>query len=83
MNEISHEKVNEAIDAVSGQLGSDGQKLKDAVNSGSMDQLLKNLKPGDAQKLQQILSNKEETERMLKSPQAQMLMKLFLKNPPK
>ena len=83
MNEFNREKVSEAIDAVSGELGSDGQKLKDAVNAGSMDQLLKNLKPGDAQKLQQILSNKEETERMLKSPQAQMLMKLFLKNPPK
>ena len=79
MAELDREKVGEAINEMSGQLGADGVKLKSAFDSGSLDTILKNLKPQDAQKLQSILQNKEETERLLKSPQAQALMKYFMK----
>ena len=78
MDEINREQLNSAIDSLSNQLGADNDKLKNAVNSGSMDKFLKNLKPADAKKLQQILSNKAETERLLKTPQAQLLLKKFL-----
>ncbi|MDR1891883.1 MAG: hypothetical protein LBQ48_02565 [Oscillospiraceae bacterium] len=79
MAELDREKIGEAIHDLSGQLGSDGDKLKSAFDSGSLDKILKNLKPQDAQKLQGVLQNKEETERLLKSPQAQALMKYFMK----
>ena len=78
MNEMNRDEMSRAIDSVSGQLGGDGEKMKEAINSGSLDKVLKNLKPGDAEKIQKLLSNKAETERLLQTPQAQMLLKRFL-----
>ena len=78
-NEINKDAINDMLDSMSGQLGGNSGKLKDAVNNGSFDKVLNNLKPADAQKLQSLLSNKEETERLLQTPQAQMLLKKLLK----
>jgi hypothetical protein len=52
----------------------DLEKIK---KSGDASTLIGNLSTEDKQKLNRILSDKAELEKVLKSPQAQMLLKLF------
>lgn len=52
----------------------DLEKIK---KSGDASALVNNLSTEDKQKLNRILSDKAELEKVLKSPQAQMLLKLF------
>ena len=51
--------------------------LENAAKSGNADALVKNLSEKEKEKLNQILSDKSELARLLKSPQAQMLLKML------
>ncbi len=55
----------------------DRQTLEKAAKNGDASSLVKNLSQDDKQKLDEILSDKEKLSEVLKSPQAQMLLKLF------
>ena len=77
-DKVNIEDLNRMIREASNKSGADPQKVEKALESNSMDNLLKNLKPDAAKKLQKVLSDKDATERMLKTPQAQMLLKKFL-----
>ena len=78
MAQINPEKLSQMLGMLSGKTGVDGEKIQSAVRSGSMDDILKNLKPADAQKLQRVLSDKASAERLLKTEQAQQLLKKLL-----
>ena len=54
------------------------EKIKSAASSGKINDLLKNLGPKEAQKITNILSNKEATSKLLSTPKAQQLLKKFL-----
>lgn len=77
---ISEAELNKMIKQASQKTRADPKKLEQAISSNSLESVLNNLKPEDADKLQKLLSDKAATERMLKSPQAQMLLKKFLEN---
>lgn len=68
------------INSAAKQLGTSPDEIKNAVQSGSVDNLLGSLKPEDAQKLKKVLSDKAATERIMKSPQVQELMKKLMGN---
>ena len=53
------------------------ETLEKAKKSGDVSSLVNNLSSDDKQKLNNILNDKEQLEKVLKSPQAQMLLKLF------
>jgi hypothetical protein len=72
------EKMNKMIDMISKKTGTDSGKMRDAINSGSIDNVLNNLGPAEAQKLKQVLSDKAQTERLLQTEQAQQLLKKLL-----
>lgn len=56
----------------------DVQGFQQAAAQGKAEDFLnRNLDPSTAQRLQQILSNKEEMEKMLNTPAAKELMKKF------
>ncbi len=55
----------------------DRKALEQAQKSGDASALIKNLSDTDKQKLNDILSDKQKLSEVLKSPQAQMLIKLF------
>lgn len=67
--------LQDMLNQAAQQLGTDPAKLQQTTQTGAVDQLLKQLKPQDAQNLQKILADKEATARVLNSPQAQALMK--------
>lgn len=57
------------------QLGTDPNMIQNSAQNGNMNDMLKNLRPQDAQNLQNVLADKEATAKILNSPQAQMLLK--------
>ena len=66
------------INTISQKLGADPNKLKDAAQNGNINDVIKNLKPQDAEKIQKILSDKNATSKLLSSPKAQQLLKRFM-----
>lgn len=57
----------------------DSAAIKNAAKSGDTSALVNNLSKEDKQKLNDILSDKQALESLLKSPQAQALMKMLKK----
>ena len=54
-------------------------ELKKAVSEGDVNKVLASLDSETAAKLKAVIADREAAERLLKSPQAQRLMKMFLK----
>lgn len=63
------------LEMLSKRMGTDPSNLKAAAQKGSVDSLMRSMKPEDAQKIQNILQNKSELERIMKSEQAQAILK--------
>lgn len=78
--QFDRDKINQVLNSLSGKLGPDEDKLKAAVKSGNLDKVFNNLSPSDSKKLQQVLSDKAAAQRLLSTPQAQMLLKQILKD---
>jgi hypothetical protein len=66
---------NDLINQVKKQIGIDPESLK----NGNIDNIISKMKPQDAARFKEILSNPQLMQQMLSSPQAQMLMKKFQK----
>lgn len=58
----------------------DRETLEKAKQTGDASALVNSLPTADKQKLNSILNDKEKLAEVLKSPQAQMLLKLFGKD---
>jgi len=78
-NELSKEKMEQLIKMASQKTGTDESAVRAVAQSGDLDRMLKNLKPQQAAKLQEVLQNKDMAEKMLSSPQAKMLLSKFIK----
>ena len=55
----------------------DRDAIEKAKQSGDVSSLVNNLSCQDKEKLNSILNDKEQLEKVLKSPQAQLLLKMF------
>ena len=69
------QELDALIQSVASQLGANPENIRNSVEKGSPNDLLKKLSPKDAAMLQQALSDKETTARILASPQAQELIR--------
>lgn len=74
----NNNQYDNLIKQASSQSGTNPQELKNAIDSGKLDELLKKMNPRDAQKFNEIINNKALAEQMLKTPQAQALIKSFM-----
>ena len=68
------------INSAAKHLGTDPSTIKSAVESGSYDKLLNSMKPEDATKIKNLLSDREKTERLMNSPQVKELMAKLMGN---
>ncbi len=67
---------NNYFNKTNGKSKIDVDKMKQAAEQGRLDDFIsQNLSSENAARLNEILGSKEETERLLSSPQAQELMK--------
>lgn len=60
---------------VSGSLNTSPENLEAAAKSGGLGEVLKGMDKKKLAQVERILKNREETERILNSPQAQELMR--------
>lgn len=77
-NESNKPNLENLLKSVADRLRKSPEELKKASQSGNVNNLLGNLAPDDAQKIQKILSDKNVANKILSSPQAQSLIKKLL-----
>ncbi len=78
---MTSEKSNsleEMLKKASKKLGTDPKNIKEAVSSKNINVLLKKLGEKESKKINQILSSKEATSKLLSTPKAKELLKKFL-----
>lgn len=74
-----NDNLNDLLNQASQKTGMDINNLKNNINNGQLNSLLSKMKPNDAARFQEVLNNPQLAQQMLSSPQAQMLMKKFMK----
>lgn len=72
------DNFNNFIDQASKTLNTDSKTIEQSAKSGDYSQILKNIDPEDAKKIQAVLNDKNATEKILASDQAQAIInKIF------
>ena len=77
MNEENKKSINDLLKTASKQLGTDSETLQKAASKGDINNILKNLGKEQADKISEILSDKNKASQLLSSPKAQSLLKKF------
>lgn len=72
-----NKKVNKLLGEVSKKYGISKEQLESAAQSGNIENLLKNTNPDQSKQIESVLSDPEKAKKLLKSPQAQALVKLL------
>lgn len=60
--------------------GVNPETLKNNIDNGKLDNLVSKMRPQDAAKFKQAMSNPQMAQQLLNTPQAQMLIKRFMGN---
>lgn len=77
-NDINKQRLIDALlSSCGGKLNRD--TINRAADSKDASSLINSLSPEDREKLNKVMSDKESMERLLKSPQAQLILKSVLK----
>ena len=74
----NNEELQKLLNVAAQRLGTQPEQLQQQAENGTLQKMLNNLNANDAAKLQQVLSDKEAANKLLNSPQAQVLLKKFL-----
>lgn len=74
----NNEELQKLLNVAAQRLGTQPEQLKQQAENSTLQKMLNNLNANDAAKLQQVLSDKEAANKLLNSPQAQVLLKKFL-----
>lgn len=74
----NNDNMQNLINTASQRLGTTPEDLKKASQQGNVQNLLNQLDGEQAKKVQQILNDKEASQKLLNSPQAQALLKKLM-----
>ncbi len=77
MNE-KEKQIQNIINSLAQKLGESPEKIKSNAQGGDIGNLLNKMDSKQAEKIQDILNDKEKTEKLLKTPQAQALIKKLM-----
>lgn len=69
------QNLDALLKTVSAKLNVPPEKLKQELMQGKFDNALKNMKPEEAKKFNQVLANPKMLEKLMSAPQAQALYK--------
>ena len=75
---LSADKEQELLNSASQRLGQSPDRLKQALQNGVVKSMLQNMTPQQAKKIEGILNDPAATQKLLSTPQAQMLLKRFM-----
>ncbi len=74
----NNEQINSLINQLAQRLNADTADVEAAVKKGNIDKVLKNMDQKQAQKISDILSDPEQSKKILSTPQAQALIKKLM-----
>lgn len=75
----NNNQYDDLIKQASGKIGANPDDMKKTIDSGKLDEILKKMNPKDAAAFQKIVNDPQLAQQMLNTPQAQLLLKRFLK----
>lgn len=73
--EMNQKSIDALINMVSKKMGTSSDELKKDLQKGNINKLTKGMSAEDSSKLKQALANKDLTQKILSSPEAQELMR--------
>lgn len=74
----NNEQKNSLINQLAQRLNASTSDVETALKKGNFDKVLQNMDQKQAQKISQILSDPEQSKKILQSPQAQALIKKLM-----
>ena len=75
---INNSEINNLLNGLSERLNTTPQQLKANLEKGNLDTVVSKMSSGQAKRLQKILDNPEQSEKILNSPQAQAIIKKLM-----
>lgn len=75
MNNRNNNNMDKMLANASRMLGTNPEKLKNAIEKGAIEDIIAQMNPTDANKIKSVMQNKGMMEKLMKSPQAAELMK--------
>lgn len=73
-------KQNEFLQMLSKKLGQSPEEIKSSAQSGNLDTLTGNLSEEQQKKVKAILSDPEQTRKIMENPQVQALIRMLSSN---
>lgn len=74
----NNEQINNMIEQLSQRLNTDASSVESALKKGNLDKVLTKMDKKQADKIQRILSDPDEAQKMLSSPQAQAIIRKLM-----
>ncbi|MEE1125488.1 MAG: hypothetical protein U0L18_06070 [Acutalibacteraceae bacterium] len=71
-------QIQNILNSLSQKLGESPDKLKANMQNGDMSKVFNNMDRKQAERVQSILNDREKTEKLLSTPQAQALLKKLM-----
>lgn len=74
---MADKNISKMLNELSGKLGISEQQIENAAKNGDIKNMLKNADEKQTKQIEEILSDPKKAQKLLESPQAQALLKLF------
>lgn len=75
---LNNSEINNLLNGLSERLNTTPEQLKANLEKGNLDSVVSKMSSGQAKRLQKILDNPEQSEKILNSPQAQAIIKKLM-----
>ena len=75
---INNSEINNLLNGLSERLNTTPEQLKANLEKGNLDSVVSKMISGQAKRLQKILDNPQQSEKILNSPQAQAIIKKLM-----
>ena len=75
---LNNSEINNPLNGLSERLNTTPEQLKANLEKGNLDSVVSKMSSGQAKRLQKILDNPQQSEKILNSPQAQAIIKKLM-----
>ena len=75
---LNNSEINNLLNGLSQRLDTQPEVLKENIEKGNLNNILNKMNSHQAKRIQKILDNKEQSEKILNSPQAQAIIKKLM-----
>ena len=75
---LNNSEINNLLNGLSQRLDTPPEVLKENIEKGKLNNILNKMNIHQAKRIQKILDNKEQSEKILNSPQAQAIIKKLM-----